>query len=43
MVKREDGERLAKEYSVTFMETSAKSGLNVEIAFMAVARYDYLK
>ncbi|XP_025410111.1 ras-related protein Rab-37-like isoform X2 [Sipha flava] len=38
MVKREDGERLAKEYSVTFMETSAKSGLNVEIAFMAVAR-----
>lgn len=39
MVKREDGEQLAKEYSVTFMETSAKSGLNVEIAFMAVARY----
>lgn len=39
MVKREDGEQLAKEYSVTFMETSAKSGFNVEIAFMAVARY----
>lgn len=39
MVKREDGERLAKEYSVTFMETSAKSGFNVEIAFMTVARY----
>ncbi|KAL5242426.1 hypothetical protein ACI65C_009836 [Semiaphis heraclei] len=38
MVKREDGEQLAKEYSVTFMETSAKSGFNVEIAFMAVAR-----
>lgn len=42
MVKREDGERLAKEYSVTFMETSAKSGFNVEIAFMAVARYYYI-
>lgn len=41
MVKREDGERLAKEYSVIFMETSAKSGFNVEIAFMAVARYLY--
>jgi len=39
MVKKEDGEQLAKEYSVTFLETSAKSGLNVEIAFMAVARY----
>lgn len=39
MVKREEGELLAKEYSVTFMETSAKSGFNVEIAFMAVARY----
>lgn len=39
MVKREEGEQLAKEYSVNFMETSAKSGFNVEIAFMAVARY----
>lgn len=39
MVKKEDGERLANEYSVTFMETSAKSGFNVDIAFMAVARY----
>ncbi|XP_050427923.1 ras-related protein Rab-37 isoform X1 [Adelges cooleyi] len=38
MIKKEDGEKLAKEYSVTFMETSAKSGLNVEVAFMAVAR-----
>lgn len=38
-MKREDGERLAREYNVAFMETSAKSGLNVELAFSAVARY----
>ncbi|KAG5331982.1 RAB26 protein, partial [Acromyrmex charruanus] len=37
-VKREDGERLAQEYKVPFMETSAKTGLNVELAFLAVAR-----
>nr|XP_032832006.1 ras-related protein Rab-37-like isoform X2 [Petromyzon marinus]XP_032832007.1 ras-related protein Rab-37-like isoform X2 [Petromyzon marinus]XP_032832008.1 ras-related protein Rab-37-like isoform X2 [Petromyzon marinus] len=37
-VKREDGERLAKEYGVPFMETSAKTGTNVELAFMAIAR-----
>ncbi|KAJ8952124.1 hypothetical protein NQ318_018460 [Aromia moschata] len=37
-VKREEGERLAREYSVAFMETSAKSGQNVELAFVAVAR-----
>lgn len=37
-VRREDGERLAREYNVAFMETSAKSGLNVELAFLAVAR-----
>lgn len=37
-VKREDGERLAREYNVSFMETSAKTGLNVELAFLAVAR-----
>ncbi|XP_042907676.1 ras-related protein Rab-37 [Parasteatoda tepidariorum] len=37
-VMYEDGERLAKEYGVTFMETSAKTGTNVELAFMAVAR-----
>lgn len=37
-VKREDGERLAREYNVTFMETSAKTGLNVDLAFLAVAR-----
>ncbi|XP_008198272.1 ras-related protein Rab-37 isoform X1 [Tribolium castaneum] len=37
-VRREDGERLAREYNVAFMETSAKSGQNVELAFLAVAR-----
>lgn len=37
-VKREEGERLAKEFGVPFMETSAKSGLNVELAFTAVAK-----
>ncbi|XP_019865261.1 ras-related protein Rab-37 isoform X1 [Aethina tumida] len=37
-VRREEGERLAKEYNVTFMETSAKSGQNVELAFLAIAR-----
>ncbi|XP_055376280.1 ras-related protein Rab-37 isoform X2 [Condylostylus longicornis] len=37
-VKKEDGERLAKEYNVAFMETSAKTGLNVELAFVAIAR-----
>ncbi|XP_073984554.1 ras-related protein Rab-37-like isoform X5 [Rhodnius prolixus] len=38
MVRREDGERLAREYSVAFMETSAKTGQNVDLAFMAIAR-----
>ncbi|XP_071516451.1 uncharacterized protein [Panulirus ornatus] len=38
VVRREDGERLAREYNVVFMETSAKTGLNVDLAFMAIAR-----
>ncbi|XP_050697527.1 EF-hand calcium-binding domain-containing protein 4B-like [Eriocheir sinensis] len=38
VVRREDGERLAREYNVAFMETSAKTGLNVDLAFLAVAR-----
>ncbi|GFO32039.1 ras-related protein rab-26 [Plakobranchus ocellatus] len=37
-VRKEDGDRLSKEYGVAFMETSAKTGMNVELAFMAVAR-----
>lgn len=38
LVSREDGERLAREYRVNFMETSAKTGVNVEPAFTEVAR-----
>uniref|UniRef100_A0A8D2JS21 small monomeric GTPase n=1 Tax=Sciurus vulgaris TaxID=55149 RepID=A0A8D2JS21_SCIVU len=38
VVKREDGEKLAKEYGLPFMETSAKSGLNVDLAFTAIAK-----
>uniref|UniRef100_A0A1B0B5K9 Ras-related protein Rab-26 n=1 Tax=Glossina palpalis gambiensis TaxID=67801 RepID=A0A1B0B5K9_9MUSC len=37
-IKREDGERLAREHNVPFMETSAKTGQNVELAFETVAR-----
>jgi len=37
-VKREEGEKLAKDFQVPFMETSAKSGVNVELAFEAAAR-----
>ncbi|XP_077282990.1 ras-related protein Rab-37-like isoform X1 [Arctopsyche grandis] len=37
-VRREEGERLAREYRVAFMETSAKTGVNVELAFTAIAR-----
>lgn len=39
VVRKEDGERLAHDNGVPFMETSAKTGLNVELAFFAVARY----
>nr|CAD7425046.1 unnamed protein product [Timema monikensis] len=38
LVRKEDGERLAREYNVTFMETSARTGMNVELTFMAVAK-----
>uniref|UniRef100_A0A3B1J1D7 RAB26, member RAS oncogene family n=1 Tax=Astyanax mexicanus TaxID=7994 RepID=A0A3B1J1D7_ASTMX len=37
-VRREEGERLAKEFGVPFMETSARSGLNVDLAFTAIAK-----
>uniref|UniRef100_A0A3Q3VJC2 RAB37, member RAS oncogene family n=1 Tax=Mola mola TaxID=94237 RepID=A0A3Q3VJC2_MOLML len=37
-IRRDEGERLAKEYSVPFMETSAKTGVNVELTFTAVAK-----
>nr|CAD7443200.1 unnamed protein product [Timema bartmani] len=38
LVRKEEGERLAREYNVTFMETSARTGMNVELTFMAVAK-----
>ncbi|XP_070580101.1 ras-related protein Rab-37-like isoform X2 [Ptychodera flava] len=38
VVRREEGEKLAKDHGVAFMETSAKTGMNVELAFMAVAK-----
>ncbi|XP_057322379.1 ras-related protein Rab-37 isoform X2 [Microplitis mediator] len=38
VIKVEDGKRLADEYQVPFMETSAKTGLNVELAFLAIAK-----
>ncbi|KAL2101320.1 hypothetical protein ACEWY4_003081 [Coilia grayii] len=38
VVKREEGEKLAKEFGVPFMESSARSGLNVDLAFTAIAK-----
>ncbi|XP_041076646.1 ras-related protein Rab-37-like isoform X1 [Polyodon spathula] len=38
VIKREEGEKLAREYGVPFMETSAKTGVNVDLAFLAVAK-----
>ncbi|KAL3876383.1 hypothetical protein ACJMK2_034236 [Sinanodonta woodiana] len=38
VIRREEGEKLAKDHNVAFMETSAKTGMNVDLAFMAVAR-----
>jgi len=32
--------RIPQEYSVPFMETSAKTGVNVELAFTAVSKYE---
>ncbi|CAF4515966.1 unnamed protein product, partial [Rotaria socialis] len=38
VVTREMGENLAKEYEVPYVETSAKTGLNVEFCFTAVSQ-----
>ncbi|CAF1615729.1 unnamed protein product [Rotaria sp. Silwood1] len=38
VVSREAGERLARNYQIYFLETSAKTGQNVELAFMTTAQ-----
>ena len=42
-VTYEEGAALAKEYNVPFMETSAKSGLNVNDGFLKMAKAIYDK
>lgn len=37
-VRREDGEAIAQEFGVDFLETSAKTSINVEQAFQTIAR-----
>ena len=37
VIRKEDGEKLAAEYNVTFMETSAKAGHNVKTLFRRIA------
>lgn len=39
MVEKERAQALADEYGLHFMETSAKSNVNVDEAFMHLARY----
>lgn len=38
VVSRQAGERLARDYQMNFLETSAKTGQNVELAFMTTAQ-----
>jgi GTPase SAR1 family protein len=41
-VTEEQGRALAEELGVPFMETSAKSNINVDEAFFSLARYSIL-
>jgi hypothetical protein len=38
VITKEQGEKLAKQFDVSFMETSAKTGQNVDLAFLAVSK-----
>jgi GTPase SAR1 family protein len=37
-VTREMGEKLANDYEISYIETSAKTGLNVEFCFKAISQ-----
>lgn len=39
VVSKDQGQALASEYGVKFLETSAKANINVEEAFFTLARY----
>ena len=39
MISKEQGQSLANEYGIKFLETSAKANTNVEEAFFTLARY----
>lgn len=38
VVTREMGEKLANDYEISYVETSAKTGLNVEFCFKAISQ-----
>lgn len=38
VVSREIAERLARDFQISFIETSAKTGQNVELVFMSMAQ-----